>query len=239
METIHVKFNELTTIASEHNCLKPGTNRFQDNVSSAEDTSIPKKEDLDNFFVPMYEEYFKKRSPKVSINSAAQTTLNNQDTPSSSSIIVEDNEAPPLVSSSKEQISPILRDEDDELLKVTNKKRASILKNHLLQLLALKQSGCIVDPALFTRRHGGDILLVQVYVDEIIFGSTNSDFSKRFANLMKNNFEMSKLGELKFFLRLQVHQSPRGIFFSQSQYAVDAVVVGFQQEVLQLPRQST
>ncbi|GJW23415.1 retrovirus-related pol polyprotein from transposon TNT 1-94 [Tanacetum coccineum] len=79
----------------------------------------------------------------------------------------------------------------------------------------------IIDPTLFTRRHGGDILLVQVYVDDIIFGSTNPDFSKRFANLMKNNFEMSIMGKLKFFLGLQVHQSPRGIFISQSQYAIE------------------
>ncbi|GKA35390.1 retrovirus-related pol polyprotein from transposon TNT 1-94 [Tanacetum coccineum] len=79
----------------------------------------------------------------------------------------------------------------------------------------------IVDPTLFTRRHGEDILLVQVYVDNIIFGSTNPDFSKRFANLMKNNFEMSTMGELKFFLGLQVHPSPRGIFISQSQYAIE------------------
>ncbi|GJY32026.1 retrovirus-related pol polyprotein from transposon TNT 1-94 [Tanacetum coccineum] len=78
----------------------------------------------------------------------------------------------------------------------------------------------IVDPTLFTRCHRGDILLVQVYVDDIIFGSTNPDFSKRFANLMKNNFEMSMMGELKFFLGLQVYQSPRGIFISQSQYAI-------------------
>ncbi|GJR02863.1 retrovirus-related pol polyprotein from transposon TNT 1-94 [Tanacetum coccineum] len=81
----------------------------------------------------------------------------------------------------------------------------------------------IVDPTLFTRRHRGDILLVQVYVDDIIFGSTNPDFSKRFANLMKNNFEMSMMGELKFFLGLQVHQSPRGIFISQSQYAIELI----------------
>ncbi|GKA26952.1 retrovirus-related pol polyprotein from transposon TNT 1-94 [Tanacetum coccineum] len=79
----------------------------------------------------------------------------------------------------------------------------------------------IIDLTLFTRRHGGDILLVQVYVDNIIFCSTNPDFSKRFANLMKNNFEMSMMGKLKFFLGLQVHQSPRGIFISQSQYAIE------------------
>ncbi|GJX89620.1 retrovirus-related pol polyprotein from transposon TNT 1-94 [Tanacetum coccineum] len=68
---------------------------------------------------------------------------------------------------------------------------------------------------------GETILLVQVYVDDIIFGSTNPDFSKRFANLMNNNFEMSMMGEIKFFLGLQVHQSPRGIFICQSQYAIE------------------
>ncbi|GJV44424.1 retrovirus-related pol polyprotein from transposon TNT 1-94 [Tanacetum coccineum] len=74
------------------------TNRFQDNDSSAEDTSILSNEDLDNLFGLMFEEYFEKRPSEVSINSAAQTTLNNQDTPSSSSIIIEDNEDHPLVS---------------------------------------------------------------------------------------------------------------------------------------------
>ncbi|GKA38940.1 hypothetical protein Tco_0731491 [Tanacetum coccineum] len=68
------------------------------------------KEDLDNLFDLMYEEYFEKISPEVSINYAAQTTLNNEDTPSSSSIIIEDNEAPPLVSSSEEKIPPISTD---------------------------------------------------------------------------------------------------------------------------------
>ncbi|GJX31257.1 retrovirus-related pol polyprotein from transposon TNT 1-94 [Tanacetum coccineum] len=66
----------------------------------------------------------------------------------------------------------------------------------------------IVDPTLFTRRHGDDILLVQIYVDDIIFGSTKPVFAKRFEKLMKDNFEMSMIGEMKFFLELQVHQSP-------------------------------
>ncbi|GJY44094.1 retrovirus-related pol polyprotein from transposon TNT 1-94 [Tanacetum coccineum] len=61
----------------------------------------------------------------------------------------------------------------------------------------------IVDPTLFTRRHGDDILLVQIYVDDIIFGSTNQVFSNRFAKLMKDNFEMSMMGEMLFFLGLQ------------------------------------
>ncbi|GJU11641.1 retrovirus-related pol polyprotein from transposon TNT 1-94 [Tanacetum coccineum] len=94
------------------------------------------------------------------------------------------------------------------------------LKGLLIQNSQITSTG-IVDPTLFTRRHGEEILLAQVYVDDIIFGSTNLDFLKRFANLMKNNFEMSMMGELKIFLGLQVHQSPRGICISQSQYAIE------------------
>ncbi|GJZ99425.1 retrovirus-related pol polyprotein from transposon TNT 1-94 [Tanacetum coccineum] len=110
METIHVKFNELTAMASKHNCLEPETNRFNNDDSSADYTSIPSKEDLDHLFGPMYEEYFKKRSPEVFVNSAPQPTPNKDDTPSSSSIIVEDQKASPVVSSSKEHLSPISSD---------------------------------------------------------------------------------------------------------------------------------
>ncbi|GJW15656.1 retrovirus-related pol polyprotein from transposon TNT 1-94 [Tanacetum coccineum] len=61
----------------------------------------------------------------------------------------------------------------------------------------------IVDPTLFTRRHEDDILLVQIYFDDIIFGSTKPMFAKRFEKLMKDNFEISMIGEMKFFLGLQ------------------------------------
>nr|GEW02704.1 retrovirus-related Pol polyprotein from transposon TNT 1-94 [Tanacetum cinerariifolium] len=79
----------------------------------------------------------------------------------------------------------------------------------------------IIDPTLFTRRHEDDILLVQIYVDDIIFGSTNPIFSNRFEKLMKDEFEMSMMGEMKFFLGLQIHQSPCGIFINQSQYTLE------------------
>ncbi|GJS54746.1 retrovirus-related pol polyprotein from transposon TNT 1-94 [Tanacetum coccineum] len=385
-------------------------------------TSTPSKEDLDNLFGPMYEEYFEKRYTDVSINSDAQTILNNENTHSSLSIILEDIEAPPLVSSSEEQISPMSNEVDvesvqedsadlngntlitpynssmfeeaessltdtdpsnmhefnqvqpsthiwtkahpleqvichqskplmtrsrlntdakvciyaltvstiesknikeammdhswiesmqDELKQFQrlnvwelvprptskniigvkwlwkNKTDAenTMIRNksplvakgirmvtdaydcahsklhhafksdssnfldtwytfehvHNLKkaLYGLKQAPRawydklssflienhftkgIVNPALFTRCHGEDILLVQVYVDDIIFGSTNLDFSKRFAIRMKNNFEMSMMGELKFFLGLQIHQSPRRMFISQSQYTLE------------------
>nr|GFA06600.1 copia protein [Tanacetum cinerariifolium] len=69
-----------------------------------------------------------------------------------------------------------------------------------------------IDPTLFITKHRGDILLVQIYVDDIIFGSTNPKLSKRFEKLMHGKFEMSMMGELKFLLGIQIHQSSRGIF---------------------------
>nr|GEU72262.1 retrovirus-related Pol polyprotein from transposon TNT 1-94 [Tanacetum cinerariifolium] len=78
-----------------------------------------------------------------------------------------------------------------------------------------------IDPTLFTIRYGEDILLVQIYVDDIIFGSTNPKYSKRFEKLMHSRFEMSLMGEMKFFLGLQIHQSPRGIFINQARYTLE------------------
>ncbi|GJY45321.1 hypothetical protein Tco_0434384 [Tanacetum coccineum] len=71
METIHVKIDKLTTIASEHDNLEPVSQRFINNDSSAESMNTPSKKDFDNLFGPMYEEYFEKRSSDESINSAA------------------------------------------------------------------------------------------------------------------------------------------------------------------------
>ncbi|GJX92231.1 retrovirus-related pol polyprotein from transposon TNT 1-94 [Tanacetum coccineum] len=76
-----------------------------------------------------------------------------------------------------------------------------------------------IDPTLFITKKGEDILLVQIYVDDIIFGSTNPKLSKKFEKLMHNKFEMFMMGELKFFLGIQIHQSPCGIFINQAKYA--------------------
>ncbi|GJX03824.1 retrovirus-related pol polyprotein from transposon TNT 1-94 [Tanacetum coccineum] len=69
-----------------------------------------------------------------------------------------------------------------------------------------------IDPTLFKIKYGEDILLVQIYVDDIIFGSTNPKYSKRFEKLMHSRFEMSLMGEMKFFLGLQIHQSPKALW---------------------------
>ncbi|GJU51253.1 retrovirus-related pol polyprotein from transposon TNT 1-94 [Tanacetum coccineum] len=78
-----------------------------------------------------------------------------------------------------------------------------------------------IDPTLFTIRYEEDVLLVKIYVDDIIFGFTNPKFSKRFEKLMHSRFEMSLMREMKFFLGLQIHQSPRGIFINHAKYALE------------------
>ena len=59
-----------------------------------------------------------------------------------------------------------------------------------------------IDPTLFVKTIGKDIFIAQIYVDDIIFGSTNSKFLKEFIKLMESEFEMSMVGELNFFLGL-------------------------------------
>nr|GEZ34452.1 copia protein [Tanacetum cinerariifolium] len=79
-------------------------------------------------------------------------------------------------------------------------------------LLQNRFSKGTIDLTLFTRCFNNDILVVHVYVDDIIFGSTNPRYATLFSDLMKSHFEMSMIGEMTFFLGLQVNQSPSGIF---------------------------
>ncbi|GKF91920.1 hypothetical protein Tco_0275621, partial [Tanacetum coccineum] len=92
IKTINVKFDELT-----------------DDLMNT-----PSKEDLDNLFGPMFEDYFEQKSSDTTINSAAQPTHDQEDSPSTSSIIVDTHEAPPVVTTSDEQTSPISFQESDE-----------------------------------------------------------------------------------------------------------------------------
>nr|GEU78763.1 hypothetical protein [Tanacetum cinerariifolium] len=78
-----------------------------------------------------------------------------------------------------------------------------------------------IDQTLFIKRQKGDILLVQIYVDDIIFGLTNKDLCKAFEKLMKDKFQMSSMEELTFFLGLQVKQKKDGIFISQDKYVAE------------------
>nr|GFA04630.1 hypothetical protein [Tanacetum cinerariifolium] len=68
---------------------------------------------------------------------------------------------------------------------------------------------------------GKDILLVQIYVDDIIFASTDPNECDMFSNEMSSKFQMSMMGQMSFYLGLQVSQSPRGIFINQSKFALE------------------
>ncbi|GJR43038.1 retrovirus-related pol polyprotein from transposon TNT 1-94 [Tanacetum coccineum] len=88
-------------------------------------------------------------------------------------------------------------------------------------LLDNKFSKGVVDPTLFTRKTGKHILLVQIYVDDIIFASTDPKACDIFSNEMSSKFQMSMMGQMSFFLGLQVSQNPRGIFINQSKFALE------------------
>ncbi|GJW91149.1 uncharacterized mitochondrial protein-like protein [Tanacetum coccineum] len=75
-----------------------------------------------------------------------------------------------------------------------------------------------IDKTLFIKRYKGDILLVQVYMDDIIFCSTKKELCNAFEKLMHGKFQMSSMGELTFFLGLQVQQKKDVIFISQDKY---------------------
>ncbi|GJW94585.1 retrovirus-related pol polyprotein from transposon TNT 1-94, partial [Tanacetum coccineum] len=88
-------------------------------------------------------------------------------------------------------------------------------------LLENKFSKGVVDPTLFPRKTGKHILLVQIYVDDIIFASTDPKACDIFSKEMSSKFQMSMMGQMSFFLGLQVSQSPRGIFINKSKYALE------------------
>jgi len=71
---------------------------------------------------------------------------------------------------------------------------------------------------LFIKKAHNQIILVQVYVDDIIFGSTNEILCEQFVEAMQGEFEMSMMRELNYFLSLQIKQFQHGTFLSQSKY---------------------
>jgi hypothetical protein len=77
------------------------------------------------------------------------------------------------------------------------------------------------DSTLFTRKMGKDLFVCQVYVDDIIFGSTNKFFCDEFSKIMTNRFEMFMMGVLTFFLGFQIKQTKEETFISQTKYARD------------------
>jgi Reverse transcriptase (RNA-dependent DNA polymerase) len=82
----------------------------------------------------------------------------------------------------------------------------------------------INDTTLFTKKRDNDLLLVQIYVDDIIFGSTNAALIEEFLILMSSEFEISMMGELNYFLGLQIKQTPEETFVNQEKYAKELMI---------------
>jgi hypothetical protein len=78
-----------------------------------------------------------------------------------------------------------------------------------------------VDPTLFTKTIAKDLFICQIYVDDIIFGSTNKSSCEEFSRIMIQIFEMSMMGELKYFFGFQIKQLQEGTFISQTKYIQD------------------
>ena len=78
-----------------------------------------------------------------------------------------------------------------------------------------------IDPTLFTKKVNGELFICQLYVDDIIFGSTNKAFNEEFSKLMTDRFEMSMMGEMKFFLGFEIKQLKEGTFINQAKYIQD------------------
>ena len=78
-----------------------------------------------------------------------------------------------------------------------------------------------IDTTLFIKLRENDILIVQIYVGDIIFGATNVSLCEEFAKSMHSEFEMSMMGELNFFLGLQIKQPKEGTFINQAKYIRD------------------
>ncbi|GJT14281.1 retrovirus-related pol polyprotein from transposon TNT 1-94 [Tanacetum coccineum] len=76
----------------------------------------------------------------------------------------------------------------------------------------------MVDNTLFTKKKGSNLIIVQIYVDDIIFGLTCQDMCDEFAKIMHDELEISMMDELNFFLGLQIKQMEDVIFFNQSKY---------------------
>ena len=79
------------------------------------------------------------------------------------------------------------------------------------------------DQTLFIKKEDSELLVAQVYIDDIIFGSTKDELAYSLSKLMQAEFEMSMIGELTHFLGLQIHQQDSGIFLYQSKYTKNLV----------------
>ncbi|GJT24430.1 retrovirus-related pol polyprotein from transposon TNT 1-94 [Tanacetum coccineum] len=234
-ETIHVTFNELTTMAYEQFSSGPGLQHMTLATSSTRLVSNPvSQQPLQEALAPRSEAL---ADSPVSTSIDQDAPLTSIPTSQNKNILqsilkVKTDESGGVLKNKARLVAQGFKQEEGQPLHVYKLKKALYgLKQaprawyDMLSSFLISQqfSKGAVDPTLFTWHAGNDKLLVQIYVDDIIFASTNTAICDEFANQMTSKFKMSMMGQMSFFLGLQISQSPRGIFINQSKYASEIV----------------
>nr|GEV11074.1 uncharacterized mitochondrial protein AtMg00810-like [Tanacetum cinerariifolium] len=232
METVNVTFDELLAMAFEQNSSRPGLQSMTSRQISSEleltyapstiTPQRPSERDLDILFEPLHNEYLGGR-PSEAPRTIPVAPQQRNPTPSPTASTADN--VPRAVFEGDLFVNPFATPSTESVVSSTQYalyglKQAPRTWYDELSTFLLQNgfSKGIIDPTLFTRRFDDDILVVQVYVDDIIFGLTDPRYATLFSDMMKSRFEMSMMGEMTFFLGLQVNQSPSGIFINQSNY---------------------
>nr|GEW05095.1 copia protein [Tanacetum cinerariifolium] len=241
MKTMNVTFDELLAMAFKQSSSKPRLQSITSGqISSGLDltyapstiaTQQPNEGELDLLFEAMYDEYIGGHlSPTPRTVLAAQAHQNDEENTvirNKSRLVVRGYRQEEGIDF-EESFAPVARMEAIRIfLAYAAHKSFTVFQMdvkiaflHVRTIWVKASSKGTIDPTLFIRRFDDDILMVQVFVDDIIFGSTHPRYSQLFFDLMKSRFKMSMMGEMTFFLSLQVNQSARGIFINQSIYVL-------------------
>ncbi|GJR29834.1 retrovirus-related pol polyprotein from transposon TNT 1-94 [Tanacetum coccineum] len=171
--------------------------------------------------------------PIRKVEESLNVTFDETPPPSKTSPLVDDDldEEEAISGTEKKNLENVVEDETLEIDEIVNIKES---RNHPLEnvignlnqrnlrlkdfLIKHEYKIGMVDNILFTKKKSSNLIIVQIYVDDFIFGSTCQDMCDEFAKIMHDEFEMSMMGELNFFLGLQIKQIEDGIFFNQSKY---------------------
>ncbi|GKC16898.1 uncharacterized mitochondrial protein-like protein, partial [Tanacetum coccineum] len=232
VETNHVNFDELPQIASDHDSSGPAPQSYE--------TVTMSLQELEMLFGLMFDEYFNGATLVVSKSSVVTTVdASNQcqqpnTTPSTSTIVATNltqlniqttpeptTQAPTLTTTENINQAENAQTKDHPL--------EQVLRNPSQPVRTRQQLDIDGEMYMFTltvsqtepkniKEDMADHPWIEAMQDEL-HHSTNLKPSKKFEKLMHNKFEMSMMGELKFFLGIQIHQSPRGIFLNQAKYA--------------------
>ncbi|GJY99203.1 retrovirus-related pol polyprotein from transposon TNT 1-94 [Tanacetum coccineum] len=233
IEKIHVDFDELTAMASEHNNSRPALYEMTPaTISSGLVLNPPPSTPVDHSASEVIALIAKVVAPEpaASTGSPSSTTVD-QDAPSPN--VAHMNNDPffgiIILEKQSEAIFFFMFIPTVEQTSAPNSKHA--MEEELHEFERLEDWELVfshahkgnVDPTLFIRRQGKDLLLVQIYVDDIIFVSTTPELCDQFSKIMCSQFKMSMMGKISFFLGLQISQSPRGIFINHSKYALESL----------------